>query len=200
MIKLIGIILCLLALAVAVGCGKKNIVVLMPGPDGAVGRVEVTNPEGTQILTQARQATRVTGPKKSPLPPYSLPQKKIDRIFGRALAAQPEQPVTYILYFKSGSAELTEVSAELLPRIIETIKQRHSVDTSVVGHADTAGSEEYNYRLSHQRAEDVSRLLIKAGVDRDILEITSHGEKNQLVPTGDDTQEPRNRRVEVTVR
>lgn len=32
------------------------------------------------------------------------------------------------------------------------------------------------------------------------LEITSHGEANPLVPTGDNVSEPRNRRVEVTVR
>jgi len=32
------------------------------------------------------------------------------------------------------------------------------------------------------------------------ITIESHGEKNPLVPTPDDTEEPRNRRVEVTVR
>ena len=32
------------------------------------------------------------------------------------------------------------------------------------------------------------------------LDITSHGERNLLVPTPDNTAEPRNRRVEVTVR
>jgi outer membrane protein OmpA-like peptidoglycan-associated protein len=30
--------------------------------------------------------------------------------------------------------------------------------------------------------------------------VESHGEKNLLVPTGDDVDMPRNRRVEVTVR
>ena len=200
MIKHLGIFVCLLALATAAGCGKKNVVVLMPGPDGKVGQVEVTNSQGTQVLTQARQATKVTGRDKSPQAPYSVPQKKIDKLFGAALAAQPEQAVNFILYFKTGSSELTDASAALLPRIIETIKERHSVDTSVVGHTDTTGSDDYNFRLSSQRAEDVAEMLIQAGVDRGIMEITSHGEKNLLVPTGDETREPKNRRVEVTVR
>jgi outer membrane protein OmpA-like peptidoglycan-associated protein len=37
-------------------------------------------------------------------------------------------------------------------------------------------------------------------VDPSIIDITSHGKDNPLIPTGDQVAEPRNRRVEVTVR
>ena len=74
------------------------------------------------------------------------------------------------------------------------------MDTSVVGHTDTAGSKEYNYRLSRRRAEAIARLLVAGGVAPDLLEITSHGKDNPVVPTGDNVSEPRNRRVEVTIR
>ena len=46
----------------------------------------------------------------------------------------------------------------------------------------------------------VGALLAAEGIDPGALEITSHGEANPLVPTGDNVSEPRNRRVEVTVR
>jgi outer membrane protein OmpA-like peptidoglycan-associated protein len=57
-----------------------------------------------------------------------------------------------------------------------------------------------NLQLSLARARAVAALLAAAGVDPASLEITSHGEANLLVPTGDNVPEPRNRRVEVTVR
>jgi len=193
--------LCLLALLSSAGCGgNQNLVVLLPDADGAVGRVEVSTPKGSQVLDQAQQATKVTSAGKAPVKPYVVTQKEVDRVFGRALAAQPEPPVKFLLYFKSDSTDLVEESRQLLPRIFDTIKRRRSMDTSVVGHSDTFGNKDYNLRLSRRRAEAVSQLLFEAGVDRDSLEITSHGEENPLVPTGDNVREPKNRRVEVTVR
>jgi outer membrane protein OmpA-like peptidoglycan-associated protein len=62
------------------------------------------------------------------------------------------------------------------------------------------GDKSYNYRLSLMRAKAVAALLVAKGLDPSILEITSHGKDNPLVPTGDQVFEPRNRRVEVTVR
>ena len=46
----------------------------------------------------------------------------------------------------------------------------------------------------------VRGLLVSRGASGEILQVTSHGEKNLLVSTPDETEEPRNRRVEVTVR
>ncbi len=46
----------------------------------------------------------------------------------------------------------------------------------------------------------MARWLIDHKVSPGIIEITSHGKRRLLVPTGDQVAEPRNRRVEVTVR
>ena len=43
-------------------------------------------------------------------------------------------------------------------------------------------------------------ILQGKGIDPSVLDITSHGKDNPLVPTGDQVPEPRNRRVEITVR
>jgi outer membrane protein OmpA-like peptidoglycan-associated protein len=88
----------------------------------------------------------------------------------------------------------------LIPEVIRTIRERHSSDVSIVGHTDTMGNREYNYRLSLRRAQAVRQLLVDAGVDPSSFQITSHGKDNPLVPTGDGVAEPRNRRVEITVR
>jgi len=62
------------------------------------------------------------------------------------------------------------------------------------------GKKGYNYSLSMNRARAVASILAGEGIDPSVLEITSHGKDNPLVPTGDQVPEPRNRRVEITVR
>jgi outer membrane protein OmpA-like peptidoglycan-associated protein len=177
-----------------------NVVVLLADPDGHVGRVIVSNPQGSQELAQARAATEVAGPGQAPGAPAEMDQAQVTRIFGEALAAQPPLPARFILYFDPNSPQLTAESRGLIPEVIRTIRERSSNDISVVGHSDTTGNREYNYRLSLARAQAVRQLILDAGIDPSSLEITSHGKDNPLIPTGDNIAEPRNRRVEITVR
>ncbi len=180
--------------------GKGNLFILIPDPDGQVGKIAISNPAGTQVLDKAGQATYVESIEKAPEAPKQMDAKEIDKIFEPALAAQPEAPVIFLLYFKAGTSDLTDESKKLLPQIIRTIKDRRSVDTSVVGHADTVGDAALNTRLSRKRAVGVAKFLTDSEIDPDILDITSHGEANLLVKTPDNTDEPRNRRVAITVR
>ena len=87
----------------------------------------------------------------------------------------------------------------LLAEVFRTVRDRGALDISVIGQTDTIGTREYNYQLSLRRARRVADLLAKQGMDRNILDIESHGEYNLLVKTGDQVREPRNRRVEITV-
>jgi outer membrane protein OmpA-like peptidoglycan-associated protein len=87
-----------------------------------------------------------------------------------------------------------------LPDVVQSIRERRAGDVGVVGHTDTVGTRPYNYRLGLRRATRVADLLVAAGVDRSLLDLDSHGEDDLLVPTRDDVDEPRNRRVEITVR
>jgi outer membrane protein OmpA-like peptidoglycan-associated protein len=175
-----------------------NIFVLLPDPDGKVGRIEISNPGGSVVLMEAGQATRVAT-DQPPTPRVKMSDQEIAATFGPVLAALPTPPVRFILYFER-DVELTAQAKRLIPQILAAIQERRAADISVVGHADTAGSKEYNYRLSSRRAEAVAQLLVAGGAAPEALEVTSHGKDNPAVPTGDNVAEPRNRRVEVTVR
>lgn len=190
----------LLALLTLAACATQNVVVLIPDPDGSVGKLAVSNPGGSQELKQAGQATFIEDGQKAPDLPVVMEPAEIQRRFGPALAARPMAPVSFLLYFHSNSAELVDASQALLPQIVGAIKERNSVDVSVVGHCDTVGNDQYNLGLSRQRAATVAKGLTDQRVDPKALEITSHGKRRLLVPTGDNVSEPRNRRVEVTVR
>jgi outer membrane protein OmpA-like peptidoglycan-associated protein len=70
----------------------------------------------------------------------------------------------------------------------------------VVGHTDTAGRDDANFALGLTRATAIRNLLAIAGLETSAIEVISLGERDLLIPTSDDTQEPRNRRVEISVR
>ena len=129
-----------------------------------------------------------------------ISREEVQAIAGPALAALPKPPAKFILYFYHDSIDLTAESQAQLQKVFEAIRVRSPVDISVVGHTDTLGKKEYNYALSLKRAKAVAAILRGNGVDPSLLDITSHGKDNPLVRTGDQVSEPRNRRVEITVR
>jgi outer membrane protein OmpA-like peptidoglycan-associated protein len=70
----------------------------------------------------------------------------------------------------------------------------------VVGHTDTTGSTDSNFELALRRANTVRGLLIDAGLAAAAIDVRSHGELELLVKTANGVFEPKNRRVEITVR
>jgi outer membrane protein OmpA-like peptidoglycan-associated protein len=75
-----------------------------------------------------------------------------------------------------------------------------AAEIDVIGHTDTKGSMEYNDNLGHSRAQFVAGLMQQRGFERARLSVQSRGERELLVPTPDETDEPCNRRVETRLR
>lgn len=178
---------------------SRDVIVLLPDDQGKTGSIIVSGAGGEQVLSKPRQAVSVES-GAAPGEPVVMPAEEVRSLVGPALDALPQPPLQFILYFKHDTAELTSQSRADLKKVLRTIRERKPVDMSVVGHTDTLGSKNYNYRLSLERAEAVAAILISNGTDPSIIDITSHGKDNPLIPTGDQVSEPRNRRVEVTVR
>ncbi|KJU87499.1 OmpA/MotB domain-containing protein [Candidatus Magnetobacterium bavaricum] len=210
MIKSLMILLSILFVALA-SCTKevkqeevkpaKNAAIFtLLSDDGKVGSIEVSNSNGVQQIDKADHFSGVIDVNTAPSQPQQMQQQQIQEIFGKALGAIPPQPEKFMLHFKRDSVESTRESAALLPEVLESIRRLQSVDISVIGHTDTSGSKEHNYKLSLKRAQSVSKYLIEHGVEPGNLEIESHGKDNPLIPTADNVDEPRNRRVEITIR
>jgi outer membrane protein OmpA-like peptidoglycan-associated protein len=87
-----------------------------------------------------------------------------------------------------------------VPDILSLVRERSIPEVLVVGHTDTMGAPKANIELGLNRATMVRTLLVQAGLDPSTVEITSHGETDLLVKTSDEIPEPRNRRVEISVR
>lgn len=187
----------LLALA---ACAGNNRFVLLEEEDGSVGAITVTNTAGSQTLDDAGTATRVGGSAAAPGAPEAVERDEIQATWGEALAASPMRPRTFVFHFLFDSDELTRLSRAQLPTILDSIREFPAPEVAVVGHTDRVGPEQVNARLALDRAEAIRGVLVDAGIAPALLEVSSHGEANPVVPTADEVPEPRNRRVEVTVR
>ena len=135
-----------------------------------------------------------------PTDPFLIEYPTISEIFHEALMAEPEEPITFILYFQTDTTELSPESQQQLPQILSIIKNRTAPDIGVIGHTDRTASDEYNHELSMQRAERIRDAIVTGGIDPPLIEVTGHGEHNPLIQTADEVSEPLNRRVEIIVR
>jgi len=175
-------------------------IALLPDPEtGKTGRAQVGNEFGSTTIDSPRATTRVSA-DAAPGPVKTMSAAEVDRLFGDALAALPPAPKHFILYYEFESDKLTRGSTELLPEVLRAVKALAVPEVLIIGHTDTMGGAKANFALGMRRAESVRDLLVNAGLAPAMVEVTSHGEGDLLVRTPDKTPEPRNRRVEITVR
>ena len=172
-------------------------VVVLPSPDGHTGTVIVQRGSERHVLNQPFAASRLAGGQADMA---QLSDAEVRQSFGVALQALPARPATFLLYFVTATDELTDESKGELKKILAALKQRPVPDIMVVGHTDTVGDVEANDRLSSQRAERMKSFLIEIGIPGAQIQTAGRGERELLVPTADNTDEPRNRRVEISVR
>jgi len=175
-------------------------VALLPDPDtGVVGKAIVSSPSGSAALETARASTRVKD-NRPPGDVTPLDEADTKALFGEVLAALPPASHHFTLYFEFESEALTADSQALVPQVLQAVKDFPFPEVVVIGHTDTTGSAASNVELGLRRANVVRKLLLDAGLEGSIVDVTSHGETDLLVRTPDDTFEPRNRRVEISVR
>ena len=187
------------ALLMLGGCAGPNrdLVVLLPDKDGKVGTVLVQNPKGNAVLNSAYAAARITpeGVQRE-----TVSKSEVSDVFGSALAAQPPRPISFVIYFESGTDDFTEQSKQEVKRLLAEMARRQAPDITVIGHTDLVGSDPSNDTLSLQRAERVKAMLVSMGVPAERISTAGRGRREPLVKTGDGVPEARNRRVEISVR
>jgi len=188
----------LAALLILAGCAtSQDLVVLLPDKDGKVGKVLVHNPKGDTVLDSAYAAARTSG---SGLQRNTASQSELKDVFGSALTAMPPRPISFTLFFESGTDEFTEQSNQEVKRVIAEMARRQAPEITVIGHTDQVGPDPTNDALSLQRAERVKSILVGMGIPPGRILTAGRGRREPLLRTADGVPEPRNRRVEISVR
>jgi outer membrane protein OmpA-like peptidoglycan-associated protein len=194
-------LLCLAGGLAACAPLPENVVVLLEDPENPNASVAISSDGKTAVIDKPLVAVGLDGDADGLTEPIETDIETVRDEFAAAIDSQPRPPVKFVLYFELGGQQLLPDSAAELDAIARLIATRPYVDVTIAGHTDTVGAAAQNAQLSLQRAIVVRDLLVARGVNAAILnDVTSHGEGNPLVPTGDNVAEVRNRRVEVTVR
>lgn len=187
------------ALAIALQPAKPpDRVILLPDAEGQAGRVIVSSASSSQELVEPYAALTVSRAGK--IAAYQESEEAVETRHGELLAALPKAPQSYLLYFQSGGSELTPESEQTLAELRRDAEGRAAPEIRVIGHTDRVGSETSNETLSLQRAQAIVEKLKEFGIQAKSFEVVSRGELDLLAPTTDEVDEPRNRRVEVSIR
>ena len=105
----------------------------------------------------------------------------------------------YLVFFDFDSPAIKTEAEPILDRAAKDYQRYGFARIKLVGHADRAGPDWYNDRLSLRRAEAVKKALAARGVPADAMVTIGKGEREPLVPTEDGVREPQNRRVEILI-
>jgi outer membrane protein OmpA-like peptidoglycan-associated protein len=114
-----------------------------------------------------------------------------------APAPRVQVPSRYLVFFEFDRADLTPEGRQVVQQAAAAAKANNVVRIEATGHADRAGSDAYNQRLSQRRAETVRAELVRNGIRQNEIAVFAKGEREPLVPTPDGVREPQNRRVEI---
>ena len=128
-------------------------------------------------MAQAEPQTEVT---EKPAPPHTMAE-------------------TFLVNFEFNKADITDNGIAIIEGVVHAVKAANVTRLVLTGHADTMGPADYNMKLSVRRAEAVKTALTALGFEADNIRVVGKGETDLLVPTPDETYEPKNRRVEIVL-
>jgi OOP family OmpA-OmpF porin len=109
------------------------------------------------------------------------------------------EPTNYLVFFDFDKSDLTAASRTIIQNAANAFRSGNRTRITATGHADRAGPDAYNQRLSERRAAAVRDELVRLGVPANVITISGRGESQNLVPTADGAREPQNRRVEIVI-
>jgi outer membrane protein OmpA-like peptidoglycan-associated protein len=104
---------------------------------------------------------------------------------------------TFLVFFDWDKADLTARSEGIVRDAAAYATKTQYTRIDVDGNTDTSGTPAYNQGLSERRAKVVAAELVRDGVPQAAITMHAYGDTKLLVPTGPNTREPQNRRVEI---
>ncbi len=109
---------------------------------------------------------------------------------------------TFILrnvYFVTAKHDLRPEGKAELDTLRSIMQANPSLKIELGGHTDDIGKEEYNQKLSENRAKAAVDYLIKQGIAADRLTYKGYGEASPYVPNNSDANRQLNRRTEAKI-
>lgn len=103
------------------------------------------------------------------------------------------------ILFELNKAVLLPEALAGLKNLETFLKRNPELRISLEGHTDSTGEENFNRKLSLDRAQAVADFLMANGIDAERLLVQGFGSDNPLSSNEDETGRARNRRVEMRI-
>ncbi|MCO6360846.1 OmpA family protein [Roseivirga pacifica] len=103
------------------------------------------------------------------------------------------------LMFATNKSDLNPATKTNLQELATTLQKYEDTNVLIEGHTDATGSEDYNLKLSKQRASSVEDYLIDLGVGYGRLQTQGYGELQPVASNDNASGRQQNRRVEIAI-
>jgi OmpA-OmpF porin, OOP family len=103
--------------------------------------------------------------------------------------------ITQQIHFEFDRAVIRSESFYILDEVVVALENYPNINIEVQGHTDSRGEDDYNYWLSHDRAEAVRTYLVNHGVDDSRLTFRGLGETCPIEDNRTEVGRAANRRV-----
>ncbi|WP_157560283.1 OmpA family protein [Kordia algicida] len=103
------------------------------------------------------------------------------------------------VYFDFDSSKLDKNAKEILDNIAANLKNDAGYNISIIGHADSRGTDRYNDKLSIERAQVIKNYLDSKKLSNSNITITGKGESAPIAPNTTPEGRAKNRRVELII-
>lgn len=136
----------------------------------------------------------------------SLPAEKGLYTIDYTITFEPSQTIVLEnVEYDLNKATLRPSSYKTLNDLVKVMKSKDKMKIEIAGHTDNTGSDEYNLKLSQERAGTIRSYLISKGIKADRVVAKGYGSEQPIAPNShaDGSDNPdgrqRNRRTEVRI-
>ncbi|HET6630284.1 MAG TPA: OmpA family protein [Woeseiaceae bacterium] len=158
-------------------------------------RAEAQSAEARQLRQEAEQA-------RAAAQSASAETQRLQQELADLEAKQTDRGVVLTLddvLFETDQAELKPGASMAMNRLADFMRDHPDRRLLIEGHTDARGSEQYNERLSLQRAYAVTEALVERGIPTERLRPVGLGEAYPVASNETTAGRQQNRRVEIVV-
>jgi len=101
--------------------------------------------------------------------------------------------------FDFDKSNLKPEAIRQLQVVLQALREQPGLQTHIVGHTDSVGSDAYNMGLSQRRANSVATYLAQQGVPRQSITTDFRGKREPIASNATAAGRAQNRRVEITL-
>lgn len=161
--------------------------------------ISVYYPQGTTASAHGAEALYPVRDSNSPVILTPVGQSVVSSAESALVetrqGAAPCKPCPRVVYFEYDLSDISDLASGMLDKLAAEMEVKPELNILVIGHTDDRGSEEYNERLSIERAEAVKAYLVEQGISGKRIETQGIGAAEPAASNDNDGGRALNRRA-----